>query len=86
MRLKTWRKLYKKTLADVADDLGITGANPSRTVHRHETGETRIDVPLMLRYAELTDGAVQTADWFEVRAEYLNKRAAKLRENATEAA
>lgn len=71
MQLKTWRKLKSKTLADVAADLGIEGINPSRTIHRHESGETRVDVPLADAYAKLTDGAVTFADFHEARRAFL---------------
>lgn len=66
MQLRDWRKLTKKTLAEVA--LGIGVKSPG-TVEKHEKGFLFPDVATQQRYVEFTDRAVRAEDWAELYEE-----------------
>ena len=65
MRLKAWRTLKGLTQEQVADLMGISYV----TVSRHESGVRSPRTPERLRYAQITEGAVTSADWDELWAD-----------------
>ncbi len=71
MNLKTWRCAQTMTLTAAAGEIGISGANPARTLQRFEEGSQRPDAPLVEAIAKLTDGAVTAQDMHETRLDWL---------------
>ncbi len=69
--LRDWRLAKNLTLADVADDLGITGVKPGRTVQRFETGERAISLEIALDIERITNGEVTPADMDAARQDWL---------------
>lgn len=59
------------TLTATAAILGISGANPARTLQRYEEGAQRPDAPLIEAIFELTGGGVTAQDMHETRLEWL---------------
>ena len=71
MRLRDWRATHKLTIAQAAERFGI---QYPRTFHRYETGEILADAPFVRLAAELTEGAVTAADFYDQRADFLKSR------------
>lgn len=67
MNLFAWRKSQQKTLAEVANLLGIRDANPARTIQRFERGERRPSAVLIGRIEDVTGGSVTAQDMHLVR-------------------
>lgn len=71
---KRWRQQRKMTMAGVASMLGITGKNPSRTWQRYETGEREPPVSVMAKLEMISEGAVTTSSWMQVRQSYQSRQ------------
>jgi transcriptional regulator with XRE-family HTH domain len=71
MKLRDWRIDAQISLRELAEKLGITGANPARNVQRYEKGFATMPSELIFRLEQLTDGQVTAQDMHEVRLEWL---------------
>lgn len=71
MKLKEWRSTQTHTLADVAEKIGISGRNPSRTLQRYEDGSQWPDAPLLDAIIALTNEQVTLQDMHDTRLEWL---------------
>lgn len=70
MKLTDWRKFHSKTLAEVAAAIGISGANPARSLQRYESGERVMPAVLQEKVSAVTSGEVTAQDIFEARLEW----------------
>jgi len=76
MKLSQWRKQHQKTLADVAGSVGISGANPGRSLQRYESGE-RVAPAIVIDAIEIaTGGQVTAKDMHDVRLAWERANAA----------
>jgi transcriptional regulator with XRE-family HTH domain len=73
MKFRDWRLGCKLTRAACARALGIEGRNPSRTMQRIETGETRADAPIVEKIRALTGGMVTAEDMHQQRLAWLTE-------------
>lgn len=62
MKLSDWRRQKSLTQQQLADALGCIVT----TIARYETGLRKPDGPAMIRIYELTDGAVQPNDFYQL--------------------
>ncbi|WP_322884028.1 hypothetical protein U8C35_17355 [Sinorhizobium medicae] len=60
-------------MATIASMLGIAGKNPSRTWQRYETGEREPPVSVIAKLEMISEGAVTSSSWMQVRQAYLNR-------------
>jgi transcriptional regulator with XRE-family HTH domain len=70
---KRWRQQREMTMAGVALMLGIVGKNPSRTWQRYENGEREPPISIVAKLEMISDGAVSTASWMQVRQAFVSK-------------
>ncbi|WP_185983001.1 helix-turn-helix domain-containing protein [Aureimonas mangrovi] len=69
--LSTWRITAGKNLREIAEALGIGGANPGRTLQRYENGSRACPLDLAVAIQTLTEGAVTPGSMAATRAAYL---------------
>lgn len=67
MKLSDWRKQHQKTLADIAGVVGISGANPGRSLQRYESGERIAPAIVVAAIEDATGGQVSAKDMHDVR-------------------
>lgn len=67
MKLDVWRKTNSISLAELANRLGIGGANPARSLQRYETGARVMPAVLQAEVVTLTEGVVSLQDIFDKR-------------------
>ena len=67
-----WRRSCepKLSLAALAEQLGVVGTNPARTMHRWEIGERVPPVDIMLKLEQMSGGQVTILSWSQVREAY----------------
>lgn len=64
---RSWREQAGKTLAEVAQAIGISGKNPARTYARYETGASRCPETVIAAIERLSGGAVTPTSWLRLR-------------------
>lgn len=67
MKLTDWRKTHSKSLAETAAAIGISGANPARSLQRYESGERVMPAILQAQVELHTGGEVTSGDMFAAR-------------------
>jgi len=81
MNIRDWRIDAKVSQRELAIRLGISGANPARTLQRYESGESQMSSVMVDRLELISGAAVTAQDMHETRLEWL--RANKPSEFAT---
>jgi predicted transcriptional regulator len=65
-------------MASIASMLGIVGKNPSRTWQRYETGEREPPLEIIAKLEMISDGAVSTSSWMQIRQTYRTRQPAEV--------
>lgn len=78
MNISDWRKSQGKSLAELAAAIGISGANPARSLQRYETGERVMPAVLQDSLVRVSAGAVTVSDLFDVRLAWERDNSASL--------
>jgi transcriptional regulator with XRE-family HTH domain len=72
---KSWRVEAGLTLAAVAANAGIGGANPAKTYSRYETGESPCPATVVEAVRTLSGGLVGAEAFHAARMRFLRQRA-----------
>lgn len=71
MNIRDWRIDARVSQRELALRLGISGANPARTLQRYESGESQMSSVMVDRLEAVTKSAVTAQDMHETRLEWL---------------
>lgn len=70
---KAWRLSSGFSQGHVAKKAGLTGANPSRTYDRYESGECPCPAAVIEAVRKLSEGVVGAESWQRQRLDYLRE-------------